>query len=273
MTTERLTTLQAVKDWLSIPANNTASDTQLTRVIDAASRFVFSYINRDSFVERSYTQNFKGNGKQGMLLRNWPVTGITSVGVNGVAVPSAVFNSTGYPTSQGYALSDERDSQLSLDLFGYFYYLGTPCRIVYTAGYSTTDSYTIVAAADPATTNDYAPAATGQWIQDGGVTIDDEVATRVSAAPVAGQYSVDEWGTYTFADADATKVAVISYSYAPWDISFATTELIGEWYRRKDRIGMLSKTLGGQETITFTSKDMNDSVRGMLQSYQNVVPI
>lgn len=273
MTTERLTTLQSVKDWLGITEANTASDAQLTRIIDAASRFVFGYINRDSFIEQSYTQNFRGNGKQGVLLRNWPVTSITSVGANGVAVPAAVFNSTGYPTTSGYALSDNRDSQVSLDLFGYSYPLGTPCRIVYTSGYSTTESYTIVAAADPATTNTVTPSTGGQWVHDEGVTIDGVAATKVTTTPTAGQYSVNAWGTYTFANADATKVAVISYSYAPWDISFATTELIGEWYRRKDRIGMLSKTLGGQETVSFSTKDMNDSVREMLQSYRNVVPV
>jgi hypothetical protein len=273
MTTERLTTLQSVKDWLDIPDSNTASDAQLTRIIDAASRFVFSYINRDSFIEQSYTQNFYGNGKAGMLLRNWPVTGITSVGINGTAIPAAVFNSTGYPTTSGYDLSEERGSQVSVGLHGYRYLLGTPCRIVYTSGYSTTENYTIVAAADPAVTNTFTPSNGGQWIYDEGVTIDGVAATLVTTVPTAGQYSIDAWGTYTFADADVGKVAVMHYSYAPWDISFATTELIGEWYRRKDRIGMLSKTLGGQETVSFTQKDMNDSVREMLQSYRNVVPV
>lgn len=273
MTTERLTTLQSVKDWLGI--TNTTSDAQLTRIIDAASRFVFSYINRDSFIEQSYTQNFKGNGKTGSLLRNWPVTSITSVGINGTAIPAAAFNATGYPTTSGYVLSDSRDSQVSLDLWGYHYLLGTPCRIVYTSGYSTTESYTITAPTTPASppVNTVTPTTGGQWIYDKGVTIDGVEATKVTTTPGAGEYSVDDGGTYTFADADDGLVAVIQYSYAPWDISFATTELIGEWYRRKDRIGMLSKTLGGQETVTFSQQDMNDSVREMLQSYRNVVPV
>lgn len=273
MTTERLTTLQAVKDWLGIPESNLASDTQLTRLIDAASRFVFGYINRDSFIEQSYTQNFKGNGKQGMLLRNWPVTAITSVGVNSMAIPAAVFNSTGYPTTHGYALSDDRDSQVSLDLFGYSYLLGTPCRIVYVSGYSTSENYEILASDSPDTTNVFTPSSGGQWVSDSGVTIGGNVAVKVTSTPASGEYSVDSWGTYTFSNDDDGQEAIISYSYAPWDISFATTELIGEWYRRKDRIGMLSKTLGGQETVSFSTKDMNDSVREMLQNYRNVVPV
>jgi hypothetical protein len=57
------------------------------------------------------------------------------------------------------------------------------------------------------------------------------------------------------------KVAVITYDYVPFDVSFAVTELIGEWYKRKDRIGILSKTLGGQETVTFSQKDMGESIR------------
>jgi hypothetical protein len=89
----------------------------------------------------------------------------------------------------------------------------------------------------------------------------------------AGQYSVDEWGTYLFAGADTGKAAVITYDYVPFDVSFAVTELIGEWYKRKDRIGVLSKTLGGQETVTFSQKDMGESIRSVLQPYTNVVPM
>ena len=104
------------------------------------------------------------------------------------------------------------------------------------------------------------------------MTINAVAATKVTGTPITGQYAVDEWGTYTFASADATKTAIISFSYTPFDVSQAANEIAAEWYKRKDRIGVLSKTLGGQETITFSQQDMTKAARAMLQPYCNVVP-
>lgn len=66
---------------------------------------------------------------------------------------------------------------------------------------------------------------------------------------------------------------MITFSYVPWDISWAANEMIALWYKRKDRIGILSKTLGGQESITFSQSDMTESIKNTLQDYKNVVPL
>jgi hypothetical protein len=58
---ERLTTLSQVKDYLEISGDE--SDATLTRLIDAASQFVLTWISRDSFGLRTYTQNFRGMGR------------------------------------------------------------------------------------------------------------------------------------------------------------------------------------------------------------------
>jgi hypothetical protein len=264
--TERLTTLAAVKDWLDITTDD--SDKQLTRLIDAASQFVLNLLNRDSFQVRSYIQNFRGNGKTTMLLRNWPIVTIGSVGVGGSFVSASTIGNAGLPGS-GYTISDIRSAPQSIDLYGSHFWLGAPSQISYTAGFRTTDTY-VIPDENPI---EYAPQSGGQWSLDLGVTLDGVAAMKVAGIPVAGQYAVDEWGTYSFANADNGKTAVISYDYTPFDVSWAVTELIGEWYKRKDRIGLLSKTLGGQETVTFSQKDMNDSIRGSLQPYMNVVPV
>lgn len=264
--TERLTTLSAVKDYLGITGDE--SDGFLTRLIDAASQFALNWISRDSFTVQTYTQNFRGNGKTSALLLNWPVQSITSVGVGGSFVPASVPGNAGLPGS-GYVVSDFRGSTQSLDLYGYSFWGGAPTQVIYTAGFRTTQT-TAIPNADPW---QITPTADGQWILDVKVTIDGNDAVQVAEAPVAGQYSVDDWGTYTFAAADAGKIAAITYDYAPFDVSFAITELVGEWYKRKDRIGILSKTLGGQETVTFSQKDMSDSIRTSLQPYANVVPM
>jgi hypothetical protein len=62
------------------------------------------------------------------------------------------------------------------------------------------------------------------------------------------------------------------YATAPADIAQAAVELVGEAYRRRDRIGVASKTLGGQEVVAFSLKDMNDTARALLAPYQVLAP-
>jgi hypothetical protein len=62
------------------------------------------------------------------------------------------------------------------------------------------------------------------------------------------------------------------YSAAPADISQAAAELVGEAFRRRDRIGLSSKSLGGQEVVAFSLKDMNDTAKALLASYQVLAP-
>jgi hypothetical protein len=263
--TERLTTLAAIKDYLGITDDN--SDSFLDRLNVAASQFVITWIGRDSFGVREYTQNFRGNGKPSVMLFNWPVQTITSVGIAGSAVAASTFGNYGNPNS-GYAISDVRFGQQQVNLYGYNFWQGAPSQVIYTAGFQTSQTSDI-----PATPFQITPTDAGQWIADIKVTIAGVDAVKVADTPATGQYSVDVSGLYTFADADTGKEAVITYDYVPFDVSFAVTELIGEWYKRKDRIGILSKTLGGQETVTFSQKDMSDSIRSVLQPYANVVPM
>jgi hypothetical protein len=62
------------------------------------------------------------------------------------------------------------------------------------------------------------------------------------------------------------------YTAVPADVAQACVELAGEAYSRKDRIGTVSKTLGGQETVSFSQKDMNESIRTTLAAYVRRVP-
>jgi len=63
------------------------------------------------------------------------------------------------------------------------------------------------------------------------------------------------------------------YASIPEDVAQACIELVGEAYSRKDRIGTNSKSLGGQETVSFSTRDMNDSIKTMLSSYVRRVPV
>ena len=238
----------------------------LVRVIDAVSQFVLQYLSWDSFQRRTYTQNFRGYGKGSVLLRNWPVLSVASVGSGGAAIPASIFNN-GYP-STGYAVSDERGGPQSISLVGYTFGNGVPSQVIYDAGYENTQTLAIPAVTPFTLT----PTDGGTWSKNLSVRINGVVATLVTSVPATGQYSVNLWGVYTFAAADANKSAAIEYGYTPSTISFAAMEIVGEWFKRKDRIGVLSKTLGGQETITFSQGDMNSAAKAMLQPWMSVVP-
>ena len=62
------------------------------------------------------------------------------------------------------------------------------------------------------------------------------------------------------------------YAEVPPDVAQATIELVGERFRTRERIGQASKTLGGQETTTFSLKSMNDAIAAMLAPYRRVIP-
>lgn len=267
--TERLTTLAIVKDWLGIDTED--SDPQLVRIIDAASQFALNYMNRDGFAVQTYTDNFRGNGKCQTLLRNWPVRSVSSVGISGQLIVASTLGQGGMP-SCGYTISDPRQAPQQIELWGYNFYYRAPCQVIYTAGYEMSQTYTL-----ETTVFDkpilITPAGGGQWVGDVGVTLDGVPATRVASNnPATGEYYVDEWGTYAFSPDDNGKVAVITYSYCPPDVSLGVTEMIGEWFKRKDRIGVLSKSLSGGvgESVTFGNNEMNDAVRAYLQPYVNV---
>jgi hypothetical protein len=68
-------------------------------------------------------------------------------------------------------------------------------------------------------------------------------------------------------------VYTAGYAAIPPAIAQAATELAGEAFRRRDRIGQTSKSLGGQETVAFSATDMNASIKAMLAGYRAVAPV
>jgi len=70
---------------------------------------------------------------------------------------------------------------------------------------------------------------------------------------------------------------VVSYTAGyispPAGVQQAVNELVGEAFKRRDRIGQSSKTLGGQETVAFQTTDMNATIKTMLAPYLSVVPV
>ena len=78
-------------------------------------------------------------------------------------------------------------------------------------------------------------------------------------------------GVYTFSASDAGVSLLISYGYTPQDIAQAALELAAERFRAADRIGLRSKSMGGQETISYDVSAVSGPVLALVQPYRRVV--
>jgi hypothetical protein len=63
------------------------------------------------------------------------------------------------------------------------------------------------------------------------------------------------------------------YAATPPEIAQACIELVGLRYRERMRIGEVSKSVGGGETVTYAQKDMSLPIATLLQQYRLVAPI
>lgn len=63
------------------------------------------------------------------------------------------------------------------------------------------------------------------------------------------------------------------YATIPADIVQGVCEIVGEAFRRRDRIGQNSKTLGGQETVSFSTADIPATTKTLLAQYKSVAPV
>lgn len=183
-----LTTLDAVKAWLGLPAAAGDSDALIAQLITAASGFVTGYLGRD-LVPTDYSEIYDGTGAPWMMLRQAPITAVRSVSFCGRVLTTQVDPVSG---AAGFFFDGRR-----LSLVGECFPFRRPVAVDYTAGYA--------------------------------------------AIPAA--------------------------------IAQAVSELAGEAFKRRDHIGQSSKTLGGQETVAFSSADMNAAIKTALSSYRAVAPV
>jgi hypothetical protein len=257
------------KEWLGIEANNTGSDARLARIIDAASRHVLNYIGRDSFAPRDYRESTQGNGKSSMYLRYWPIVSVSNLDIGGAGINASTFNE-GFSSTVGYYIGQPRIGPQTIELTGKSFWRGYPVVIDYRAGFQASQDFLLSDETVPITVT---TTEGGLWLSD--VYVKDmlgDTFTKVASDPATGEYAVDANGTYTFAAVDAGKSITITFGYVPPDVSQATLDMMGEWWKRKDRIGVVSKNLAGQESVTFSQEHMTDFVSLILQPYKNVVP-
>jgi hypothetical protein len=204
------------------------------------------------------------------VLRNWPVLSVASLTVGTQSVPgAAAYGQSGFTLEawDGYPPG----SPQALNLNGYAFCAGIGnVAVTYTAGYVVRNEPQIIPSASPSNVAVNAP--NGSWGNDESVTFaaTGTPLTKVASDPAAGQYSATR-GIYLFNAADAGKGVLISYSFIPGDVEQACIELIGERYRAKDRIGESSKSIGGQETVSYVTAAKNDFVKELLQPFKRVI--
>lgn len=121
-----LTTLNNVKAWLNLTVST--SDALLTRLISAVSAWVQTYIGRQ-IASQNYTEVRNGSGGEQLFFANYPVTAVSAVTVDGVAIPpQPSFGQAGYSFTGKL-----------LTLTGYKFNRGLAnVALTYTAGYAAT---------------------------------------------------------------------------------------------------------------------------------------
>lgn len=66
---------------------------------------------------------------------------------------------------------------------------------------------------------------------------------------------------------------VAGYAATPADIELACTEMVGEDYKRRSRLGILSQAVNGNETVSYAQRDMPPRAKSTFPNYKRVVPV
>ena len=110
------------------------------------------------------------------------------------------------------------------------------------------------------------------------LTIGDQAIPRAASTRAAG-YAFSPMQLFVRGYRFIRGVQNVAFSYTagypsiPPDIAQACIELVALRYRERTRIGEVSKSLGGAETVTYAQKDLSDAIKTLLQQYRMVIPI
>ena len=271
-----LSSLAAVKAWLNSgnqQAYPAGSDELLGSLITSCSKYVRSYLN-SPLVPADYSERYNGSGTAALFLRNRPVVSVSSLQIGSTAVLP-----TSNPETPGFIFDDTR-----VFMPCSFFPIGTMNVLVgYTAGYQASAAVTIGATSamktvDLSGTSQVDGFVAGPWNSDRGVTLSDGTKLQaVSGAPAAGQYQVttdaEKNFVYNFNSAQQDAAATLLYGYTPQDLFEVVTELVGERYKVRSRIGQVSQNMGNGQTVSWSQKDFGDWAKTILANYENVVPV
>jgi len=218
-----------------------------------------------------------------LVLPDYPVTKLIAVQQGNCTVPLSVLPAPGAAQPTGtvngfgcrVALWDGQlpGENATLEFANGFFWQGAQnIRVTYQAGY--------LVALEPVVVPTSPYAATvqqlyGIWSRDNGVVYaaTGVALTPVAASPTAGQYIPPPDATpglYTFSAADVNANLLVSYSFIPADLEEACIQMVAERYVYRGRVGDISKSLGGQESMRY-ARGMPPEVKELIQPYVSVV--
>lgn len=129
MASTDLTTLSDLKAFISPNPSDTSMDALLSSLITSASTFIARYCNRN-FIVASFTEVRDGNSRCTLLLKNYPVTAVSAVSINGITIVAAPDQ-----VSSGFIAPDPTENSGLLRLRGYEFCKGYQnVTVTYTAG-------------------------------------------------------------------------------------------------------------------------------------------
>jgi hypothetical protein len=263
-----LTSLAAVKAWLGDTV--TTSDAQISGLITSVSRAIYSALQRTNILPATYSEVLNGTGRYDLVLKSFPVISISSLTMDGITVPVAPALPNWPATGYGYVL--ETVDPIPPGRPANLYMRGRPFRrglqnvsVSYVAGYQVSETQTIASG----TLTALAPY--GAWGTDQGVVYASTgvALTAVSGTPAQGQYKVSA-GAYTFNAADNAASVTLSYGFIPADLAQAAIEWTAARFKAQSYIGLKSKSLGGQETISYDTGAMPAFISAAIQPYKRV---
>jgi len=264
-----LCTLSDVKAWLGRSDSN--SDALLAALVSRTGRQILSYLRRPTVLPHGVSETRDGTGSSSLMLREWPVLSVTSVAVDGHSVPAMQsFATPGFAFEPWYGVPPGRAQILLVG--GYRLERGAQnVSIAYRAGYQISAEAQTVMGSSVTVLAPY-----GAWASDGGVTYANGTPLlAVAGAPLPGQYqpTPNGPGSYTFNPADNGAGVLITYGYVPADLADASIELVAERFKYMQRIGELSHSLGGNETVSFDNARFTPLILSLLGPYRHVLPI
>jgi hypothetical protein len=267
----------------SIPVNTSADtsytgggvvgvdDVLVSNLITRVSTYIQMWLQR-TIASATYNEIRDGQGSYTMMMKNYPITAVHSVTIDGIAISprpplgagsSIVYTFNGVPA--GWVASDVMVMMS-----------GTPFRkdyqnivINYDAGFLKVEAQNVPSSGpfNLSTQTTWSAGDRGVTYAATGVAL-----KKVTTAPFTGQYQENN-GFYTFAVGDAGAAVNISYAYVPMDIEQACIDTIGDLFRYRDRIGEASQAIAQLGTTAFINIQIPVRARDMLQQYKKVAPV
>lgn len=287
-----LTTPQQVALWMGNATNPLLPS--LPPLISSMSRMILNKINRSRLYSQTYNRTLNGVGNYQLMLPDYPVTSVIAVQMGAASIPPAPlpnpppnFGLPGFNTGFGFRVipwKGELPGSPAMMEFvnGVWTYGVQNIKAIYNAGYLVQGEAGTVPATGPYTITVEQPQ--GNWCRDNGVSYatSGTMLSPVASAPNIGEYIPppdDTPGLYTFNAGDADGDLLFNYSFVPSDLAEACNQMVAERLSYRDRIGVISKSLGGQETIRFQRgnrsgmwPDLPPEVEGLILPYFNVTP-